>query len=465
MDATLKNNPEAAKFGLKDKIGYLMGDFGCNCSFALISSYFMLFYVTVLGIDPVHYGIIILVTKVWDGINDPIIGAFTDFFKPKEGGDKFRPWIKWTMLPMAIVTAVMFLYIPGLPYGVKLAQCVITYILWDTCYTCINVPYGSLQSVITSNPVERAELSKYRTIGSMLAQIPIGILLPIVLFADGNPVGNRFSATAIVLAAVSIGAFTILYKNTKERIKATPEEEQVKFNYIKTFVSFFKNRPMVAITISSVAALMFTFSTSVMNQYVFITYFKQPGLLSLATFVSLAPTLLAIVFVKGFVKKFGKKNICSWPFLGAILVYVGMIVFPMTNPYTWFILQGIAAAFTAFNSLLTWALVADCIDYQEFQTGRREEGSIYATYSLFRKFAQGFGASMIAFLLGFTGYQASLKADQLPGVADNIKLLACLLPLIGNVISFVVMTYIYNLDNKKLAEVEKALGRGTGEES
>ena len=117
-----------------------------------------------------------------------------------------------------------------------------------------------------------------------------------------------------------------------------------------------------------------------------------------------------------------------------------------------------AALFTGFNNMLVWALVADCIDYQEWQTGRREEGSIYATYSLFRKIAQGFGAAIIAFLLGFTGYQAALGADQLPGVATSIKQLAALLPLLGNIISFIAMKFIYNLDDKTLAKVQADLG-------
>jgi GPH family glycoside/pentoside/hexuronide:cation symporter len=467
MDATMlkrqKFSSSVKPFGLRDKISYMMGDFGCNCSFALISSYFMLFYVTVLGINPIHYGIIILITKVWDGINDPIIGALTDMLKPKDGQDKFRPWIKYTALPMAIVTAVMFLYIPGMPYWAKLLQCIITYILWDTFYTCINVPYGSLQSVITAKPVERAELSRFRTLGAMLAQLPIGIILPMILFVGADPVGSRFTGTGIFLGALSFLAFITLYKNTTERIKATPQENEVKFNYFKTFVSFFKNRPMVALTISTVATLMLTYSTSVLNQYVFMVYFKQPKLLSLSMLISLAPTIFAMVFVKAFVKKWGKKTLCSWPFLGAVAAYAALMILPISNPYLWFTLQGVAALFTGFNAMLTWALVADCIDYQEFQTGRREEGSIYATYSLFRKFAQGFGASLIAFLIGFTGYQASLGADQAAGVAEGIKFLACLLPLIGNVISFIVMTYVYNLDNNKLTEVEKALGHGVEE--
>lgn len=127
-------------FGIKDKFGYMMGDFGCNCSFALVSSYFMLFYVTVMGIDPVHYGILILVVKIWDAINDPLIGALTDYFHPKSG-DKFRPWIKYSAVPMALVTAVMFLYIPGVPYGFKLAQCVITYYIYYGIFYILVLTY------------------------------------------------------------------------------------------------------------------------------------------------------------------------------------------------------------------------------------------------------------------------------------------------------------------------------------
>lgn len=464
MDAAAvgKKVKQEKSFGLKDKLSYMMGDFGCNCSFALISSYFMLFYVTVIGINPYHFGIIILITKIWDGINDPLIGSLTDYLKPKDGGDKFRPWIKYTALPMTIVTAVMFLYIPDAPYWLKLAQCVITYLLWDICYTCINVPYGSLQSVITSKATERADLSRFRTVGAMLAQIPLMVVLPQIIYVDGNPSGPRFTATAIVLALIAFGAFLILYFNTTERIKkveiAGEEKEEMKFNYFKTMAAFFRNRPMLAVTLASIAMLLFIASTSTMNQYVFITYFKDPSMLSLGMLLSMGPTLFAMVFVKAAVKKWGKKNICSWPFLAAIACYLYLFLVPIENPYVWFVLQGVAALFTGFNNMLVWALVADCIDYQEWQTGRREEGSIYATYSLFRKLAQGFGAAIIAFLLGLTGYQAALGAEQLPGVANSIKQLAALLPLLGNIISFIAMYFIYNLDDRTLAKVQSDLG-------
>ena len=350
------------------------------------------------------------------------------------------------------------IFCPGAPYGLKLAQCVITYLLWDILYTCINVPYGSLQSVITADSVERAELSRYRSIGAMLAQLPLGIILPMVIYVNNNPSGPRFTLVGIVLGAISLVAFIILYKFSVERIKNVAEDKkQEKYNYFKTMKAFFKNRPVMGVTIASVSMLIFFYSTSTMNQYVFITYFKQPELLSLGALVTMGPTLISVLFVKKAVEKWGKKNISSWPFLGAIAAYL-LLLLPIKNPYIWFLLQGIAGLMAGFFNLLVWALVADCIDYQEYQTGRREEGSIYATYSLFRKIAQGVGASLISFLLAAAGYHSSLQADQLPGVPERIRLIAVLLPLIGSILTFISMKFIYNLNEDKLTEINKKLG-------
>ena len=173
--------------------------------------------------------------------------------------------------------------------------------------------------------------------------------------------------------------------------------------------------------------------------------------------MTMGPTLISVLFVKKAVEKWGKKNISSWPFLGAIAAYL-LLLLPIKNPYIWFLLQGIAGLMAGFFNLLVWALVADCIDYQEYQTGRREEGSIYATYSLFRKIAQGVGASLISFLLAAAGYQSSLQADQLPGVPERIRLIAVLLPLIGSILTFISMKFIYNLNEDKLTEINKKLG-------
>ncbi len=394
-----------------------------------------------------------------------MVGALTDYLHPKSG-DKFRPWIKYTALPMALVTAIMFTYIPNTPYWLKLTQCVVTYLFWDMMYTAINVPYGSLQSVITMDPVQRAELSRFRSIGAMLAQMPLGIILPMVLFVNDNPSGPRFTLVGIVLGAISFIAFILLYKLSVERVQHRQDEGQKeKYNYFRTMMAFFKNRPIMGVTLASVAMLIFFYSTNITNQYVFMTYFKQPKLLSLGALINLIPTLVSIIFVKKAVEKWGKKSICSWPFLGAIVVYLLLLFIPSKNPYLWLILQGVAALLAGFANLLIWALVADAIDYQELQTGRREEGSIYATYSLFRKIAQGVGASLISLLIGWAGYKPELQAEQLPGVPEKIRLIAIVLPLIGSIIIFLSMRFIYNLEDSEVKKIHDKLGYGSAVKS
>ena len=169
-------------FGWKDKIGYGLGDFGCNMSFAFINSYMMLFFVTCLGIDPKHYAIIIMLAKIWDGINDPIIGALCDASKPK-GNSKFKPWIQWGCIPLLISSIVMFIYIPDAPYAAKIALCLITYLIWSVAYTSVNVPYGSMQSVITRDDLQRTELSNARSIGALIAQLPVMVVLPLIILS------------------------------------------------------------------------------------------------------------------------------------------------------------------------------------------------------------------------------------------------------------------------------------------
>lgn len=318
------------------------------------------------------------------------------------------------------------------------------------------MPYGSLQSVITSDPVERAELSRYRSFGAFVVQIGVMYLIPKFVFAGKDPIGINFTIVAGAMAILGFIAFQILYRFSVERIRATQDEQEIKYNFFKTVGAFFKNRPMMALTLSTMAQLFLVASTGTMNQYVFMTYYKTPGMLSYGALLSMGPTLIAMIFVKQAVKRFGKKNLTTWPILLSSLCYLFLLLVPVSG-LAWFIIQGVAALLAGFWNMLIWAIVSDCIDYQEMQTGRREEGSIYATYSLFRKFAQGFGASLIALLIGVVGYQAKLGADQLPGVADGIRRLAALLPLAGNIIIFLSMLFIFNLDNKNLKRLEEQL--------
>ena len=444
-------------FDWRDKVGYAAGDFGCNMSCAIITSYMLLFYVNVLGINPLHYAAIIAVIKILDAFDDPIVGALVDASRGGKRG-KFKPWILWSSIPLVFVGALVFLNVPNAPYGVKIALCFVTYLAWDIAYTCMNIPYGSMASVITANPVQRTQLSNFRSVGALLANIPVMILVPLLLFKDNNPVGSRFFPLALVLGVISFGAFMLTYFWCEERIKPQ-NKEKVKFNYLQTVKSILKNRPMVGMIVCMLFFKLFCFSGNSTNQYVFMSYFKDTKLLSLSNLATMLPMILGMFVVTPLTKRFGKKALCSWPFLGSFVVDLMMAFAPISNPYVWIVLQALSGAFMGFFSLLMWALIADCIDYQEMITGRREEGTVYATYNFLSKFVSSFSASIIAVGLSMTGYVAELQSNQPIEVAKNLKTMSGLLPAIGCLFCFLAMQFIYNLDKEGVADMNKALGR------
>ncbi len=446
-------NKEVRPFGMRDKIGYGLGDFGCNMSFAFINNYLMVFYVTCMGIKAKHFAVIILLAKIFDAINDPIIGGICDASKPGKDG-KFKPWIKWASLPLLVSSILMFIYAPNAPYALKIAMCLGLYCVWSIAYTSVNVPYGSMQSVITTQSDERSSLSTWRSVGAMLAQIPVMILLPKLVYDSNtsNPRGNVFIYIVGVMGLIGFVSFILLRKLTTERVEPTVNNEQ-KFNYFKTLASFFKNKPMMGVTISSVAylALMMTVTNSM--QYVFMCYFKNTKIIPIATIIAGLPIGLGIVITKPLLKKFTKKQLCTYPFaISAVAAGIATFV-RFDNPYVWITFIGVSMFGTCFYLTLMWALVADCIDYQEEKTGRREEGSIYATYSLFRKIAQGVGASIIALSLDLTGYSEKLDAlSQAEGVPEKIYTMTGALPLIGALICLCSMHFLYNIKDKKSEE-------------
>lgn len=445
MDNTKATRP----FSMRDKIGYAFGDFGCNMSFAFINSYLMLFYVTCMKIDTRHFALLILLAKIFDAVNDPIIGGICDATKPGKNG-KFKPWIKWASWPLLISSLLLFIFVPDAPYWLKIVMCFGFYCIWSISYTSVNVPYGAMQSVITTKPEERTALSTWRSIGAMAAQLPIMIVLPMLVYDENdNPRGELFILFVGVMGVLGLISFVLVRKLTTERVKPAAAQTQ-KFNYFATFVAFFKNKNMLGVTISTMAylALMMTVTNSM--QYVFMCYFKNTALISLATIFAGCPIALGIVFARPASKRFSKKQLCTYPFaLSALASGIAAFV-RIQNPYIWILLIAVAMLGSSFYLVLTWALVGDCIDFQEAQTGRREESSIYATYSLFRKIAQGIGSALVSLALGWTAYDSGLDALSQPaGVPERIYFITGFLPFIGSLVCLVSMHFLYTIPDKK----------------
>ena len=178
-------------FGLRDKLGYLFGDFGNDFSFIFASSYLMVFYTKVLGLSGFAVGLLFLAARVVDAFTDVTMGRIVDTMEPAKDG-RFRPWIRRMCVPVAVASTIMYVYVVrDWPYGAKMTYVVITYLLWSSfCYTAINIPYGSMASVISADAGERASLSTYRSLGASLASLVIGVLVPLFIY-ETDDAGNQ----------------------------------------------------------------------------------------------------------------------------------------------------------------------------------------------------------------------------------------------------------------------------------
>ncbi|MDR3138939.1 MAG: glycoside-pentoside-hexuronide (GPH):cation symporter [Treponema sp.] len=453
-------------FGMRDKLAYALGDFGCNCSFAL-NGYLMLFYTQYIGLSLEVWGIIILVLKIWDGINDPIMGGLMDSLKPGKRG-KFRTYIFYGSFVLAVSGALCFLPIPDAPMGVKIFVCLTGYLVWDMAYTVVNVPYGAMNAVISSKPSDRAQLSTFRTLGAMTSAIVVMIILPVFCYdRENNLLGSRIFVIALILGAAGFLAFQLMLKGVKERV-VIPEDAKAheKYNYLLALKNFFKNRAAVGITLAAMVQLLMTFGISSANQILFQSFFRNARISGIAGFISMIPMFVFIPLIKPVVNKFGKREAAAIPLLLGILSSLLMAILPVTPDagglVLWIILCLLTSLSTVIFSMVGWAMVADCIDYQEQQTGKREEGTVYATYSLGRKLAQGFGSSIIAFLLILTGYNSALGAQQSMDTANNVRILIGLTQFVCLLFLFILLRFVYNLGKKKVEEMESSLGRSRG---
>ena len=449
---SVRAKKEIKPFGMRDKIGYGLGDFGCNMSFAFANNYMQLFFVTCMHIDPVHYAFIILISKILDAMNDIVIGRLCDRAKHTDGG-KFLPWIRWGCIPLLVTSVLLFVDISRTDYWFRVVYCLVVYFFWGIAYTAVNVPYGSLQSVITKDGDQRASLSTYRSVGAMLAQIPLMILVPKLIYdQNDDPVGSRFVWIVLVMGILGLVAFTALTKLVTERVhddKALPEELE-NTNIFFTLRAFFRNRPLLGLCFATIAQISCLNTLTSYLHYIFMLYYKNTDLISIAVVICGLPMVVGIFLSKPLLHRFTKKQVCTYPFILSILCTAVITFIPLPSPYAWMAFAGIAMMGTSCFMVLIWAMVSDCIDYQEELSGKREEGTIYAIYSFCRNASQGVGQGITALALAWTGYDENLTvAQQAATVADRVRFTTGLIPFVGCVLCFVFLLVLYNLGDKK----------------
>ena len=292
-------------FSMKDKIGYTLGDLGCCCTEQFRAMFLTVFYTLVLKINPIHVGTILLITKVWDAINDPIIGAIIDARKAK-AGKKFIPWMRAFSIPCAILMCIGFLNVSNWDYGFKLAYVLITYVLYESMYTCVNVPFGSLSSVMTDDTNHRTDLSRYRSLGGTIFMTVIVIVGPLFLYKDNQPVASNFLLLAIICACISVFCIQVTCVWCKERVEI-PDVEREKINYFQVLKNISKNRALLGVIIASLVGMIAASVVNGLNTYLFKDYFGNVKLMSISGMLSTVYAIITFIGTKFVANKFGKK--------------------------------------------------------------------------------------------------------------------------------------------------------------
>lgn len=441
-------------FSMKDKIGYTLGDLGCCCTEQFRAMFLTVFYTLVLKINPIHVGTILLITKVWDAINDPIIGAIIDARKAK-AGKKFIPWMRAFSIPCAILMCIGFLNVSNWDYGFKLAYVLITYVLYESMYTCVNVPFGSLSSVMTDDTNHRTDLSRYRSLGGTIFMTVIVIVGPLFLYKDNQPVASNFLLLAIICACISVFCIQVTCVWCKERVEI-PDVEREKINYFQVLKNISKNRALLGVIIASLVGMIAASVVNGLNTYLFKDYFGNVKLMSISGMLSTVYAIITFIGTKFVANKFGKKEWCMYGAGFAAIVYGVLFFLPIKNPIMFIAINGICYIGASGFQILIWAMVNDSIDYQELKTGTRNESIVYSTYSFFRKIAAALSASLSSFILAFIGYNVN-TATQTPEVISNLWKSYTGIYSLGYVIAILSLFFIYPLTKKKTEEMLQEL--------
>ncbi len=468
-------------FGMRDCVAYAAGDLGCNMSFALKGT-MALFWTQVMGMG-LWYSLLLVIVQVWDAINDPLIGSIIDADRRKYRRNKFLSYIWFGSIGLIVGGACCFLPFPGAPVWAKSIIFIAGYVIWDAFYTIANVPYGSLLSLISNDVQDRASLSAWRSVGSMIGNMLPMVLLPYIIYeADGVTLnGFKVFIAALIMGALGFICFQFMIKNTEIRVNTelTLKEEQPKFNVFKALVNFFKNRPAMGATLAAMGMFIGMQGATTAVQVVFQTYFQDARISGVIQLFAMIPIIAFTPLARKMVKKYGKKELSVFGSICSIIGAAGLFIITPNNItldlILYVICQLVYSLGLGIYSTVSWAMMGDAIDYNEWKTGKREEGIVYSLHSFFRKLAQGLGPALALVIMSGLGYvnndineagEAFINVKLFIGteVPINLRVLVAVLFLASAVMQFIGLGLIYNLDKKTLAKMNAELGRDVEED-
>lgn len=464
---TAKTN-NVKPFGMADKIGYAFGDFGNDFTFMLSSMFMMKFYTDVMGVAPAVVGTLMMAARFVDAVTDVTMGQIVDRSKTTKDG-KFKPWIRRMCGPLGISAFLIFQSgFAGMPMGFKIFWMFFTYLMWGSIfYTSVNIPYGSMASAVSAEPLHRAQLSTFRSMGASMANLVIGTFTPMIAYVtvDGATVlsGPRMTVIAGVFAACGIICHLICFKMVTERIQVP--QNTSKLNVGKMLKSLVSNRALLGIIAAAIMLLLGMLGMTGMMPYVFPVYYGSAAAQSMASLASsLVSLLICAPFAAKLAGKMGKKEMSVVGCLASVAVWVICLIMRPANAFVFVVFYAVAYVGLSFFNYVIWAMITDVIDDAEVKNGVREDGTIYSVYSFARKLGQALSSGLIGGLMTAIGYTNAVAANPgaYPEILGNIFNLSCIIPAIGLTAVALALIFIYPLNKARVdanvAELKKRRG-------
>lgn len=448
------------KLKLKEKIGYGFGDGASSMFWKIFTIYLPIFYTDVFGISAAAVGTMLLVTRIWDTGNDPLMGIISDRTNTRWG--KFRPYLLWVSVPFGVAGVLLFTT-PNFDYSGKLIYAYCTYTLMMMVYTAINVPYASLLGVATSNSNDRTALASYRMVfafgGSLLV---VAIYQPIVdFFKTSMAETNAYQLTMVVIGILAVLFFILAFVWTKERI--TPPKTQ-KNNLKEDFKNLLNNGPWFILLGAGVMTILFNTIRDGVALYYFKYYVVDETAMTLSKmtftfstlylFIGQGANMLGVIFAKPISAKLGKKQTFVLAMLGAAIFSVLFFFVKKGDIIQIYCLQTVVSFCAGIVLPLLWSMYADSADWSEWKTGRRATGLVFSASSMTQKLGWTLGGAVTLWLLSAYGFKANVTQN--PETIKGIKYMLSFLPAAAALCSGIFI-YFYQLSDKKMKQIIREL--------
>lgn len=473
-NAVEKQSLIAQASGLKNKdyVAYALGDTGCCLVFGLVTTLLQRYYTDVLLLHPLYIMLMFVVARIWDAVNDPIMGRICDTIKTSRWG-RYRPWFLYGSVPLALSGILMFINwwgdgITAGSVGVSVYAAV-TYVLFGMCYTVIQIPYGSLASVVTLDEKERSKLSIWRSVGAAVGSMPV-MIIGMVAFKSANEETGETGGVnytiliigVIVLCIIGLAMLLIAFFGNKERVKAVDKVVE-KGATMAAFKKLFKSKSMIAVSLASMLLLAGQMFIQSFYSYLINFYFGKQGIWTmLPTVLTYFPMAVLMFFTPKLVKKFGKKEVSGAGMALSAIANLAMffLLFMGTGDaalYIFMVFCLISGIGLNFFVLQVWAMAADAIDEIEVKTGSRDDGTAYAFFMFFRKLGQALSAIAVGATLLAMGYYETVSTGSFVFSNDQLRLMFILATLIPaamfGVMAFILLV-VYPLSKKKVADLQ-----------